>query len=100
MLDLIFVVDDAESWHSENLARNPHHYSFLRYLGTDVITKTQRAGGRVYYNTLVEIDSQVTKQRLLIVNLVLHQECLSTAYSTLYRWGLYMLLLWRLRCTP
>lgn len=59
MLDLIFVVDDAEVWHAENLKRNCHHYSFLRHFSSDVVTKIQRAGGGVYYNTLVKIDSQV-----------------------------------------
>ena len=59
MLDLMLVVDDAELWHNENLMRNPHHYSFLRHLGSEVIAHVQRSGGRVYYNTLVNIDSQV-----------------------------------------
>ena len=59
MLDLIFAVDDAELWHAENIKTNRHHYSFLRHCGSDVLAKVQRAGGGVYYNTLVEIDSQV-----------------------------------------
>lgn len=59
MLDLIFVIDDAESWHDENIARNPLHYSFLRHSGSRTIAKIQRAGGGVYYNTLVEINSKV-----------------------------------------
>ena len=59
MLDLILVVDDAEVWHAENLKRNYHHYSYLKRFGTDVVTQIQRAGGGVYYNTLVKIDSQV-----------------------------------------
>lgn len=62
MLDLIFVVDDAELWHAENLGKNHHHYSFLRHFGSEMITKIQRTSGRVYYNTLVEIDSQVPLQ--------------------------------------
>ena len=59
MLDLILVVDDAKSWHDENIARNPSHYSFLRYGGGTIIAKTQRAGGGVYYNTLVNINTEV-----------------------------------------
>ena len=59
MLDLVFVVEDAEVWHRENIARNPRHYSFLRYLGLDTITRIQRTGAGLYYNTLVQINGQV-----------------------------------------
>ncbi|RLN72492.1 hypothetical protein BBJ28_00004553 [Nothophytophthora sp. Chile5] len=33
MVDLVFAVEDPLAWHEENLARNPEHYSFLKYLG-------------------------------------------------------------------
>lgn len=33
MIDLVFAVEDPVAWHEENIARNPHHYSFLRFLG-------------------------------------------------------------------
>ena len=59
MLDLIFVVDDAEAWHAENLDRNRHHYSSLSHFGSSAIAKTQRASAGVYYNTLVKFESQV-----------------------------------------
>jgi translocator assembly and maintenance protein 41 len=67
MLDLIFAVDDAELWHAENMKTNWHHYSFLRRCGSDVVAKVQRAGGGVYYNTLVEIDSQVVKYGVICI---------------------------------
>lgn len=55
MLDLVFVVKNTKQWHTQNVDRNPTHYSCLRYGGADVITKVQehRLGGQVYYNTLV-----------------------------------------------
>ena len=59
MLDLVFVVDDAEVWHRSNLAVNSDHYSFVQYLGSDTIANIQRAGAGVYYNTLVQINEQV-----------------------------------------
>ena len=30
MIDLIFVVSDAQEWHTKNLSLNSSHYSFLR----------------------------------------------------------------------
>ena len=59
MLDLIFVVDDAKTWHRDNLARNPHHYSFVHSLGVNAVASIQRASAGVYYNTLVPLGSEV-----------------------------------------
>ncbi|XP_011879965.1 PREDICTED: phosphatidate cytidylyltransferase, mitochondrial [Vollenhovia emeryi] len=55
MLDLVFVVRNANKWHAENLARNPKHYSqLLRLLGPKAITNVQEgSGAKVFYNTLV-----------------------------------------------
>ena len=59
MLDLVFAVDSPLEWHEENLKKNRHHYSFLRYLGSKGITSLQKLSAGVYYNTLVNVDSQV-----------------------------------------
>lgn len=59
MLDLIFAVDNPLEWHEENIKRNWHHYSFLRYLGSESITAVQRLSAGVYYNTSVRVESQV-----------------------------------------
>ena len=59
MLDLVFVVDDPIEWHAENLQQNWRHYSFLRYLGTGTVARVQRYPAGLYYNTLVNIQSQV-----------------------------------------
>lgn len=62
MLDFIFVVEDAQAWHTENLQRNPSHYSFLKYLGPGTICSVaDRVGVGVYFNTLVPVEGQVVK---------------------------------------
>jgi len=55
MLDLIFVVRNANKWHAENLAKNLKHYAQpLRYLGPKAITNVQEgSGAKIFYNTLV-----------------------------------------------
>ena len=59
MLDLVFAVRDSELWHEENMARNPEHYSALKWMGPKTVAHVQRASAGVYYNTLVTVDSQV-----------------------------------------
>lgn len=56
MLDLIFVVRNANKWHAENLANNSKHYAqLLRLLGPKVITNMQEGlGAKIFYNTLVK----------------------------------------------
>ena len=61
MLDMIFAVDDPNKWHLENLQKNWGHYSFLRYLGASTITRVQRYPAGLYYNTLVNVQSQVRR---------------------------------------
>ena len=75
MLDLIFAVDDPQSWHHENMARNPHHYSFLRYFGPRAIRKVQRYSAGVYYNTLVTVDSQLLKYGVIATEDLLDDLC-------------------------
>ncbi|KAL4434161.1 hypothetical protein ABPG75_000602 [Micractinium tetrahymenae] len=54
MLDFIFAVDDPVAWHTENLRRHAHHYSFLRHLGPAGMTAVaEKLGAGVYFNTLV-----------------------------------------------
>ncbi|XP_003390372.1 PREDICTED: phosphatidate cytidylyltransferase, mitochondrial-like [Amphimedon queenslandica] len=57
MLDLVFVVNNSQSWHKENIQTNPSHYSFLRYLGESYIVNVQHRPAGLYYNTLVHIDT-------------------------------------------
>jgi len=54
MLDLVLAVDDAEQWHAENLVLNRAHYSRpLADLGARAISRVQKWGPSIYYNTLM-----------------------------------------------
>lgn len=62
MVDMIFAVDDCSSWHRENLHRNWSHYSFMRYLGPERMSRiADTLGVGVYFNTLVPIGTRVVK---------------------------------------
>ena len=55
MIDYLFAVDAPREWHAANMAANPQHYSFLRYLGAGAAARVQeRWACGVYYNTLVD----------------------------------------------
>lgn len=61
-IDMVFAVRDAKAWHSVNIEQNPHHYSFLKYLGSSVVGYIQNAfGAGVYYNPFTEIDGHMVK---------------------------------------
>jgi translocator assembly and maintenance protein 41 len=68
MIDLVFVVEDPESWHKDNLQTSRSHYSFLKLLGPSHITKLQKQPAGLYYNTLVHIDSQLIKYGVISLN--------------------------------
>jgi translocator assembly and maintenance protein 41 len=55
MVDYIFAVDSPADWHRGNIAANPSHYSFLKWMGSGVVGHVQEewASG-VYYNTLID----------------------------------------------
>jgi len=62
MLDFIFVVDDPWSWHSENIQRNPKHYSTLfRWFPARVAPFQERYGAGVFCNTLVPFENRLFK---------------------------------------
>lgn len=66
MIDLVFAVDDPVQWHTDNLERNWHHYSFLRQLGASSIASFQeKYGAGVYYNTLIHLKSPVIGERMI-----------------------------------
>lgn len=61
LIDLIFCVDDPLRWHKQNIALNPSHYSFMRFLGPATIATFQtNYGANMYCNTLVPIDENCT----------------------------------------
>eukprot|EP00026_Physarum_polycephalum_P011137 Phypoly_transcript_11337.p1 GENE.Phypoly_transcript_11337~~Phypoly_transcript_11337.p1 ORF type:complete len:332 (+),score=42.29 Phypoly_transcript_11337:107-1102(+) len=62
MVDFIFGVDDPIGWHKENMVNNRNHYSFLGLGGPKLISHIQNEyGAHIYYNTLVQINSQKIK---------------------------------------
>ncbi|CAL1534592.1 unnamed protein product [Lymnaea stagnalis] len=62
MLDFIFVVDKPKKWHSQNLERHPHHYSFLKKFGPHTVARIQeRYGAGIYFNALVPMHGHLIK---------------------------------------
>lgn len=62
MLDFIFVVDDPVSWHRENIKWNKKHYSCLKFLGPNYLSRFQNYyGAGVYFNTLIPVDDRLIK---------------------------------------
>ncbi|NXO73724.1 TAM41 protein, partial [Phainopepla nitens] len=61
MLDFVFAVDDAVTWHMMNLSKNSSHYSFLKFFGPKKISTIQRYGAGIYYNTLVPCNGRMIK---------------------------------------
>ncbi len=54
MIDLVFVVDNASNFHEDNLRHRSRHYSALKYLGPNAVTKFQEQwAAKMYYNTLI-----------------------------------------------
>ncbi|XP_012564290.2 phosphatidate cytidylyltransferase, mitochondrial [Hydra vulgaris] len=62
MIDFIFVVENSLLWHQQNLLKYPHHYSFVRYFGTNFVSfLNKNYGAKVYFNTLIEFDKSLIK---------------------------------------
>lgn len=62
MLDFVFVVDNPEKWHKDNLYCNSDHYSFLKKFGSKYVVKIQEQyGARIYFNTLVPFEERLIK---------------------------------------
>lgn len=69
MLDFIIVVDNAHTWHAENLKVNKSHYSFLSTFGPKVISKIQeKYGAGIYFNTLVPFEERLIKYGVISKN--------------------------------
>ncbi|AGO10848.1 AaceriAFR665Cp [[Ashbya] aceris (nom. inval.)] len=60
-MDLIFGVTHPEHFHSLNMRQNAHHYSTMRYFGSDAISKLQEVGAGVYFNPFVDINGHQVK---------------------------------------
>lgn len=81
LIDMLFVVDDAERWHRENLqsCNNQSHYSWLaRLLGVKAIAAIQRNyGAGVWFHTGIQVDQTSIKYGVVE---------LSTTQSDLHHW--------------
>jgi translocator assembly and maintenance protein 41 len=83
MVDFVLAVDDSETWHRDNLAANPHHYSgAMRLLGAGAVHKVQQLGAGVYYNPMVTWDTETGTQRLMKYGVIET----STLKADLVRW--------------
>ncbi|OWY94854.1 Mitochondrial matrix protein, partial [Phytophthora megakarya] len=90
MVDLVFAVDDPQVWHEQNLSRNPHHYSVLKYLGAaNVAAFQENFGAGVYYNTLVPLTGKLLGTRLIKYGVVSSKTLCDDllAWKTLYLSG-------------
>ncbi len=69
MVDYIFGVSYAQHFHSLNLSQHFNHYSFLRRLGSGVISRVQtRFGAGVYFNPYVQINGMMIKYGVVLID--------------------------------
>lgn len=60
MVDFLLAVEDPVDWHRQNLARNAHHYSFLKYFGASAISSIQETAAQVYFHPYVSIPASTS----------------------------------------
>lgn len=68
MVDIIFAVNDPLKWHEQNIDLNPEHYSFCKVLPKHLFNSLQKAGGGVFFNTLVKLHNGMTVKYGVISN--------------------------------
>ena len=69
IIDFVFVVDDALTYHDLNTEANPKDYSFLKHFGPYYLAKVQNQyGAAVYYNTLVKFEDYFIKYGIIQKN--------------------------------
>lgn len=69
MVDYIFGVSYAQHFHSLNLTNHWDHYSFLRRLGSGVISHVQTGyGAGVYFNPYVEVNGIMIKYGVVLLD--------------------------------
>lgn len=54
-IDMLHVVDSAESFHAANLRQNAHHYLILGRLGPRAVCAVQKWGAGAYFNPYVSV---------------------------------------------
>jgi translocator assembly and maintenance protein 41 len=90
LLDLILVVDDAESWHRDNMSRNPHHYTSLIPLSPRLTAAFQeRIKAHFWFNAYVPVGIASSPDRLMKYGVISRQHAMNdlTKWSNLYLAG-------------
>lgn len=65
MIDMVFVVEDAELWHRQNMVNNPDHYTTPFRMSASTIATIQQVGAGLWYNTHVPMNITRTPSRLI-----------------------------------
>lgn len=60
MIDLMYCVENPYRWHSQNIEKNPEHYSGIRHLGSKCIARYQEnfGGAGIFFNTLIPVEEE------------------------------------------
>lgn len=70
-IDMIFGVTHPDHFHSLNMRQNPHHYSSLRYFGSEFVSRFQEVGAGVYFNPFVNINGHDVKYGVVSIERLL-----------------------------
>lgn len=66
MVDMIFAVQDPESWHEKNMILNPTHYTPLVELSPWTLSHVQDAyGAGMWYNAMIPMNISRYPNRLM-----------------------------------
>lgn len=61
MIDFLITVENSYQWHSQNMLKNPSHYSSMSMFGSSFIARYQETyGAKVYFNTLVPLEDETS----------------------------------------
>ncbi|CAD0018497.1 unnamed protein product [Aureobasidium pullulans] len=82
IIDFIFGVSHTEHWHSTNMRQNPHHYSFLKSLGSYTVSKVQDSiGAGVYFNPYITVNGVMIKYGVVNIDTICRD---LSEWNTLY----------------
>lgn len=90
MLDLIFVVDNPETWHTLNLQRNPTHYSSMLSLSASNIALFQeQLKAHFWFNAYIPCNLTSFPTRLMKYGIISKKQALAdlTRWNNLYLAG-------------
>jgi translocator assembly and maintenance protein 41 len=85
------VTDEPETWHRENLERNPAHYSaLLRWLagGGGALARLQtQVGARIFFNTLVPFEDGLIKYGVISTSDLINDLLGEAFYLSTFRYN-------------